>query len=213
MLDQLWGRKSQRVKTNGNAEGGSCAPTGAPAAQSLLKHGFRRFLIFNNHGGNEIISQFIVGRINHETSGVAVELHEAAAPFEQRPSGLNRRGPQFDRHGGVGETAVSLYLIPTLVQLDKAKRATLTMPEHLTKMLPEVVAGDPTAVRVFRAEGLTPEETGKHTSAKEVSTTGVWSVRDPKEATVEAGRAEAESFINAAVQFIERWKALVPMKR
>lgn len=183
------------------------------AAQSLVRHGFRRFLILNSHGGNQAISRFIVDRINQETAGIAVELGDAAAPFEKRPTGLSRRDGRFDRHGGIGETANSLYLTPSLVNLPAAKAATLTMPEHLEKMLPEVVARDPTAERVFLAEGLKAEETGKQTSAKEISTTGVWSVRDPKEATVEQGRAETETFVTAAVQFIERWKALRPMKR
>ena len=39
------------------------------AAQSLIRHGFKRFLILNAHGGNSAISTFIVDRINQETSG------------------------------------------------------------------------------------------------------------------------------------------------
>jgi creatinine amidohydrolase len=182
------------------------------AVQSLLRHGFHRILIFNSHGGNENISSYIVDRVNQETSGVAVELNEAAAPYLKEPTGLRRRSPVLDRHGGVGETSLSLYLTPNLVNMSAAARATITMPDHLQKMLPQVVAGDPTALTLFRAEGLKAEETGKHTSAKEMSTTGAWSVREPKEATAEQGRREAEAFVNAAVQFIEKWKQLVPRK-
>jgi creatinine amidohydrolase/Fe(II)-dependent formamide hydrolase-like protein len=58
-----------------------------------------------------------------------------------------------------------------------------------------------------------PEDTGKHTSAREMSTTGAWSVRDPKDATAEQGRRETEAVVDAAVQFIDRWKALVPMSK
>ncbi|MFQ5793316.1 MAG: creatininase family protein, partial [Acidobacteriota bacterium] len=117
------------------------------AAQSLLRHGFRRFLIMNAHGGNRIISRYIADRINHETEGIAVELREAAAPFRESPP--RPASPVFDRHGGVGETSSSLYLIPDLVDLASAKTATLTMPEHLEKMLPEVIEGEPTVTRVF----------------------------------------------------------------
>jgi creatinine amidohydrolase len=181
------------------------------AAQSLVRHGFRRFLFLNSHGGNQAITRFIVDRINQETAGIAVELGEAAAPFEKRVAA----GPAnaFDRHAGVGETSDSLYLTPTIVNLQAAVPAKLTMPEHLEKMVPEVIAGDPTATRVFLAEGLKAEETGKHTSTREMTTTGVWSTRDPKEATAERGRADTEAFVNAAVQFIERWKQLKPLKR
>ena len=37
------------------------------AAQSLMQHGFKRFLILNAHGGNRAITGFIVDRINQET--------------------------------------------------------------------------------------------------------------------------------------------------
>lgn len=178
------------------------------AAQSLLRHGFTRFLILNSHGGNRVVSRFIADRINHETAGIAVELGEAAAPFlapreTQRPR-------TFDRHGGVGETSSSLYLIPALVDLEEAVVAELSMPEHLEAMVPEILAGDETALRVFLAEALKAEETGKGTSAREMSTTGVWSERDPKEATAERGREDTERFVDAAVAFIERWNDLRP---
>ena len=182
------------------------------AIQSLITHGFKRFLILNAHGGNRAITTFLVDRINQETPGIAVDLGAAARPFyepETRPA--SPTPPIFDRHGGVGETSNSLYLTPNLVDLDRAVTATVTMPEHLEKMLPAVLAGDPTALTVFLAEGLKAESTGKGTSAKDMSTTGVWGVRDPREATAEQGRRATERFVNAAVQFIERWKTLRPM--
>jgi creatinine amidohydrolase len=184
------------------------------AAQSLMKHGFKRFLLLNSHGGNQIITRYIADRINQETEGIAVELGEAAAPFLTRaPQPASPTPRVFDRHGGVGETSTSLYMMPNLVNLDAAKRATLTMPDHLTKMLPEVVAGDPTATLVFLAEGLKAKSTGKGTSTREITDTGTWGQRDPKEATAEQGRRDTENFVQAAVRFIERWKQLRPMTR
>jgi creatinine amidohydrolase len=104
-------------------------------------------------------------------------------------------------------------MTPDLVNLEAAQRATLTMPEHLTKMLPEVVAGDPTATLVFLAEGLKAKSTGKGTSTREMTDTGTWGQRDPKEATAAQGRRETENFVQAAVRFIERWRELRPMNR
>jgi creatinine amidohydrolase len=184
------------------------------AAQSLMKHGFKRFLLLNSHGGNQIITRYIADRINQETEGIAVELGDAAAPFQTRsaaPAGQATR--VFDRHGGVGETSTSLYMMPNLVNLEAAKRATLTMPDHLTKMLPEVVAGDPTATLLFLAEGLKARSTGKGTSTREMTDTGTWGQRDPREATAEQGRRETENFVAAAVKFIERWQQLRPMNQ
>ena len=180
------------------------------AAQSLIRHGFRRFLILTSHMGNQVVSRYIVDRINQETPAVAVELGEAAAPF--LTSSRTQAATKFDRHAGVGETSGGLYLFPNLVDMSKAGPNELTLPAHLRKMLPEVIAGDRTANQVFLAEGLKPKETGKHTSTREMSTTGVWSERDTWEASADQGRAETESFVSAAVQFIERWRVLRPLQ-
>ena len=183
------------------------------AAQSLMKHGFKRFLLLNSHGGNQIITRYIADRINQETEGIAVELGDAAAPFLSRTAPAANQTRVFDRHGGVGETSTSLYMMPNLVNLEAAKRATLTMPDHLTKMLPEVVAGDPTATLVFLAEGLKAKSTGKGTSTREMTDTGTWGQRDPREGTAEQGRRDTENFVAAAVKFIERWNQLRPMNQ
>jgi creatinine amidohydrolase len=179
------------------------------AAQSLMRHGFKRFLIYTAHAGNRNVARYIIDRINHETEGIAVELGEAAAPFRQRSQ--RPRSPVFDRHGGVGETSSSLFLTPNLVDMNSAETATLTFPDHMKKMLPAMIAGDPTVSTVFLAEGLKAEETGKKTSAREMSSTGVWGVRDLKEASADQGRDDTQRFVNAAVQFIERWKELRPV--
>jgi creatinine amidohydrolase len=179
------------------------------AAQSLIKHGFKRFAFLNSHRGNQVITQYIADRINQETGATAVELGDAAAPFLPRaPRSSDATAPTFDRHGGVGETSTSLYMFPNLVNMAAARTAKLTMPEHLERMLPDVVAGDPTATRIFLAEGLKAKETGKKTSTREMSDTGTWGLRNPNEATAEAGRRETDAFVDAAVKFIEKWKAL-----
>ena len=189
------------------------------AVQSLIKHGFRRFLMLNAHGGNAATTRFIVDRINQETAGIAVELGDAARPFRSRAKATAAEeaatkplSPQvFDRHSGVEETSDSLYLIPSLVDMSKARTARLTLPPHLQAMLPQVVAGDPTANLVFLAEGLKAKETGKHTSTREMSDTGVWGVADLGQASAARGKAHTDAFVDGAVQFIARWKALRPM--
>ncbi len=183
------------------------------AAQSLIRHGFTRILLLNSHGGNQTITRYVADRLNQETEAVAVELGDAAAPFLTRATPASgQAAPAFDRHGGVNETSASLFLTPNLVNLEAARRATLTMPAHLTAMLPEVIAGDPTATLVFLAEGLKARSTGKGTSTREMTDTGTWGQRDPREATAGQGQREAENFVQAAVQFIERWRQLRPMR-
>jgi creatinine amidohydrolase len=184
------------------------------AAQSLIHHGFRRFLFLNSHAGNQYITRLIIDRLNQETAAVAIDLSDGVAAMTTRVPTESAPGTaRFDRHGGVGETSRAMYLFPSLVQLDKAQPAQLTLPPHLARMLPEVVRGDRAANLIFLAEGLKPKATGKQTSTAEMSATGAWSERNPAEATADAGRRATETFVDAAVRFIERWKALSPLSR
>lgn len=176
------------------------------AVESLIRHGFKRFIIMNAHGGNRAISTLLVDQINQTTAGVAVSFGEAIRDFLE-PSTVPP-STVLDRHGGTSETSNSMYLMPSLVQIDRAVAAELTLPAHLRAMLPEVVAGDPTALRLFLAEGLKASETGKKTSSAEMSTTGVWGERDPKEGSAARGEYEARRMVAAAVQFIDRWNEL-----
>ena len=108
-------------------------------AQSLIRHGFRRFLFLNSHAGNQYITRFVVDRINQETPAIAIDLGDGADAMTR--TGAPRRtdaADRFDRHGGVGETSRAMYLFPSLVQIDKAQPVTLTLPPHLSSMLPEV---------------------------------------------------------------------------
>ena len=57
----------------------------------------------------------------------------------------------------------------------------------------------------FLAEGLKAEETGKKTSSAEMSATGVWGERDPKEGSVARGEDATRITVSAAVKFIDRW--------
>ena len=177
-------------------------------AQSLIHHGFKRLLFLNSHAGNQYITRYVVDRVNQETEAVAVDLSDGVDAMSTSTSRGTARSETFDRHGGVGETSRAMYLFPTLVQIDKAKQATLTLPSDMERMLPDVVTGDRAATLIFLAEGLKPKATGKHTSASEMSSTGVWSQRNPAEATPEQGRRSTEAFVDGAVRFIEKWKAI-----
>ena len=178
------------------------------AVQSLIHHGFRRILFLNSHAGNQYMTAFVADRVNQETPAIAVELTSAIEGMRPRRVVSET---QFDRHGGVGETSGAMYLFPTLVDISKGRKADLTLPDHLNKMLPQVKAGDPVATRVFLAEALKPKETGKHTSTREMTDTGSWSERDTRESTAAGGRASTESFVNSAVEFINRWNTLRPL--
>jgi len=184
------------------------------AAKSLIQHGFHRFVFFNSHTGNQYMTKFVVDRINQETSAIAVDLTDGIeAMTSPAPQTTSNAMQPFDRHAGVNETSRAMYLFPSLMSMDKAQTPTLTLTPPLAAMLPLVRSGDRAATLVFLAEGLKPKATGKGTSAAEMSSTGSWSERDPRQASVEDGRRTIESTVSAAVAFIDRWKALRPMAR
>lgn len=180
------------------------------AVESLIQHGFKRFVIMNAHGGNRAITTLLVDQINQTTSGVAVSFGPAISPF--LPPSTISSSKVLDRHAGTPETSNSLYLIPTLVKLDQAEATKLTLPNHLNEMVPAVIANDPTAKMLFLAEGLKAEKTGKQTSSAEMSTVGVWGERDPKESTIQRGETNANRMVKAAVKFIDRWNELAPIR-
>jgi creatinine amidohydrolase len=179
------------------------------AVECLIKHGFKRFIIMNAHGGNKAIISLLVDQINQTTAGVAVDFDEAIKTFS--PPAAIKESDLLDRHAGTGETSNSLYLMPNLVEMDKAYASSLNLPTHLRKMLPAVQKRDPTATLLFLAEGLKAQETGKKTSASEMSVTGVWGERDPKESTAKRGEDETSNLLKAAVKFIDKWNLLVKL--
>ncbi len=51
------------------------------SVESLIRHGFKRFIIMNAHGGNQPISTLLVDQINQTTAGVAVSFYQSIRPF------------------------------------------------------------------------------------------------------------------------------------
>jgi creatinine amidohydrolase len=88
----------------------------------------------------------------------------------------------------------------------------VTLPDHLEKALPQVNVGDETATTVFLAETLKPKDTGKHTSTREMTRTGVWSDGIPAKLQQIVAAKRAKHTFDASVQFIKRWRALKPLK-
>jgi creatinine amidohydrolase len=191
------------------------------AAQSLIVHGFKRFIFLNAHGGNAATTRFIVDRINQETAATAVDLDQAIAPFSDdahMPADVKEemaRVPAstvFDHHAGLNETSQSLYLIPSLMDMKVAPPPQpLTLPPHLQAMLPKVDTDDPTTTMIFLSEALKAKATGKHTSTQEMTASGVWSQADARQSTAARGKAYTDEFVAASVQFINTWKRIEPM--
>jgi len=167
--------------------------------EMLIKYGFGRFLFFNYHGGNNIVQQKIIYRINQTTEAVAAAIgHDS--PIEKE-----EEGEFFDWHAGVSETSIMLYLKPELVKMERAEKPKIHFPPRMQK-LRALTEKYPELMVVWNSLLATPEETKKRGSSREISNNGVWSFKDPKEANAEIGEKAVNTMVEAAVKFIEAWK-------
>ena len=170
-------------------------------ALSLIKHGFRKILIYNGHGGNAVSVANVIQKINQTTPATALDLDKVQVP---RKEPLYPPIP-FDVHAGVGETSEALYLFGSLVDLSKAENPVLTFPPEMLRFI-EISKTNPIFGEVAGNMGFRPLETGKKTSTREISNIGAVTTGDIKTATAERGRKQLEDFISAAAKFIEEWR-------
>jgi len=166
--------------------------------QSLIYHGFRKFLIYNGHGGNDTSVNKVIYKVNQTTQAAAVLLSGIETAPESVP---------LDYHAGEGETSSTLYLQNSLVDMSRAEKPVLTIPPDAQKAM-DNIEEDTNLQQVINAYMFSPKVSGKKGSSREMTNNGVFTAGDPKNATVERGRKKTERFVKAAVKFIEAWKKI-----
>jgi creatinine amidohydrolase len=171
-------------------------------AQMLLKYGFRRFLIFNYHGGNSLAQQIVIQRINQETEAIAVAIG-VGGPLEGGEDEM-----LMDWHAGVGETSLVLYLEPQLVHMDRAEKPVMHFTPQMEK-LAELAKKNPDIKVAWDSLYGVPADTRKGGSSGELSSNGVWSSGDPKTATPEKGQKIVQETVDRIVKFIAAWDQAV----
>ncbi|MFC2163799.1 creatininase family protein [Acidobacteriota bacterium] len=173
-------------------------------ALSLIRHGFKKIMIYNGHGGNNTAVNNVLHRINHKTEATAVSLNAVEPPRE-----ASDVLPEIDWHAGVGETSWMLYVANSLVDMSKAEKPVLTFPPSVQKLMAKA-REDASLGAIAMASLFTPKKIGKKGSTRELTNNGVVSSGDPKNARVELGRKGVQSTVDAAVKFIEEWKKIDP---
>ena len=168
-------------------------------AEMLMKYGFRRFMFFNYHGGNNIVQDKIIHRINHTTEATAVAIGHGS------PLQVFEDGEFFDWHAGLGETSIMLHLRPDLVKRDRIEKPVITFTER-QEALREFLEHHPELEPVFSSQFGVPAETGKGGASHELSSNGIWSFSDVTSATAERGKKRVDAMVAHAVKFIEAWK-------
>lgn len=166
----------------------------------LLKYGFRRFMFLNYHGGNNIVQDKLVHRINHLTKGIAVAIGIGNSIQTE-----DEEEDFFDWHAGKSETSIMLYIRPDLVRMDRAEKPEITFTPQM-KELQELSKKHPELMHVWQKLFGVPAETGKGGASHELSSNGVWSFNHPKTATKEIGEKSVTKMVDTAVSFINAWK-------
>ncbi|MBC8180734.1 creatininase family protein [candidate division KSB1 bacterium] len=168
-------------------------------AEMLMKYGFRRFMFFNYHGGNNIVQQKVIHRINHTTEAVAFAIGHGSAI---QKSG---EGEFFDWHAGKGETSIMLYLKPELVKKEQIENPQITFTPKVEQLY-NLAKQDQLLLNVAGLYLGVPVETKKGGASHELSSNGIWSFSDVKSASKEIGKKTVDRMVNAAVKFIDAWK-------
>ncbi len=170
--------------------------------EMLIKYGFRRFMFFNYHGGNNVVQSKVIHRINHTTEAIAVAIGHGSPIQKGRYQGKDEVG---DEHAGIGETSLMLYLKPELVKIERAEKPKQTYNQKL-QALWMLSQQYPDLLMVFNSLRAVPVETKKGGASHELYSNGIWSLSDPKKATKERGEKQVKGMADYAVKFIEAWK-------
>jgi len=165
----------------------------------LVKYGFRRFMFLNYHGGNNIIQDKLIHRINQTTHAEAIAIG-VGSPIQEMDE-----GEFFDWHAGKDETSTMLYLKPHLVKMERAEKPVITFTPHMEE-LKQLAEEHPELLEVWDRLYGVPSDTEKGGASHELSSNGIWSFSDPKTATTQEGQKNVEELTESAVRFIEAWR-------
>lgn len=174
------------------------------SAQSLIKHGFRRFIIYSGHGGNYTSVSNVVQRINRETPATAIDLLKVDFPApDPKLTGL-----KGDSHAGVEETSMMMYLAGALVQGDKIENPVITYPPEVQAVMEK--SSGPDQAALLDAMLFLPAGTGKHASTRDLTNNGVVSGEDVRTSNLELGKLAVAYRVDGVVRFIEAWRKIRP---
>ncbi len=87
--------------------------------RALYRHGFRRVLVVNGHGGNTASISSCIETIAHEFPDLSVKYFAWWTDVETSRLIVERMGPQQGSHAADGETAFMMAIRPQAVKMDR----------------------------------------------------------------------------------------------
>ncbi|MEW5717632.1 MAG: creatininase family protein [Chloroflexota bacterium] len=147
--------------------------------RSLYRHGFRRVLVVNGHGGNSASLASAVQIVTQDLAGLRVKSFEWWIDAESYRVVIETMGEQTGSHASPGETAFMLAVRPSAVKLERLTgRAApmktsreLTTVQNFAQKYPDGIIG-----------------------------------RDPRGATREAGEALLKKSVEICAREIAEWR-------
>ena len=147
--------------------------------RALHRHGFRRVLVVNGHGGNTASLTSAVQMVTQDLTDLRIKLFEWWTDQESVKVMIEKLGPQQGTHASPGETAFMLAVRPSAVHLDR-------LTGHDAPVMP---SRELTTVNTF------PQKYPD----------GIMGL-DPRKATREAGEAILAKSVEICARELEDWK-------
>lgn len=168
---------------------------------SLSRHGLKRFLLMNGHGGNRNILNLALQLAKREFR-VMTAAPEGPGLSELGKRRGDRQKRHWDIHSGPTETSTALHIFPELVEMHRLDgwKATLDIDPGLMEFLDPDREDYELVSQVYRA--CVQPDTDDFTSS------GVYGKNDPREADPDEARARFEEKVEFLVEFIRVWKTI-----
>lgn len=169
--------------------------------ESLSRHGIKRFVVVNIHGGNTHIVNLFVQLAKREFK-VMVAAPSGPSNTEIGKLHEDRQKRHWDVHSGPTETGTALHLFPDLVEMWRLEgwKATLKMDPKLMAFLNPDREDHELVSQIFRAS-VEPD-------THDFTASGIYGKNDPREADPEEAKARFEEKVDFLVQFIKAWKRI-----
>lgn len=165
--------------------------------ESLSRHGFKRVLVINGHGGNTQTMDYAIAEAGKKY-GVAVQTNRSA-PADPA-AGARYSLEHFDVHAGQDETSYMLHIKPELVEMERMEDfvTTAVFPPQMEKLRAMLQTNtDPSVLMQLAMSYVPPSHV--------LTSSGVWGKLSPEYSTAEAGRKSFEATVERLVRLIKIW--------